>query len=115
MSKHTPSFTPGPWEVQTDALETKLHTIWHRRDGFILVARTCFAPNSEANARIIAAAPRLLEALQRLADFVDGLEDQVNFTNDGDGHYDECRSQSKELREEVRLARAAIAEAEGEV
>jgi hypothetical protein len=37
----------------------------------ILVARTCFAPSSLANAQLIAAAPDLYEALLRVWDDID--------------------------------------------
>ena len=65
MSKHT----KGPWTAERGyddqgQIHPTLHTIWS--EGTLLIARTCFAPASEANARLIAAAPELLEACKRL-------------------------------------------------
>ena len=71
----TARFTPGPWEVYDD-LEHPLHLIWWREVSAepegpgILVARTCFAPASEANAHLIAAAPDMYEALESAAEHV---------------------------------------------
>lgn len=62
MSKHT----PAPWEIREDT-QYPLHGIWANNSKFpTYIARTCFAPNSEANAKLIAAAPELLEALEFL-------------------------------------------------
>jgi len=63
MSKHT----PAPWEIREDT-QYPLHGIWANNSKFpTYIARTCFAPNSEANAKLIAAAPELLEALKKIA------------------------------------------------
>jgi hypothetical protein len=51
-------FTPGPWE----AVGTSVYFRGLVRGGFDI--RGC--PNSEANARLIAAAPDLLEALKEV-------------------------------------------------
>lgn len=74
MSKHT----PGPWfPIESVNAETQgLHLIWSRskpNETGVLIARTCFAPQSEANARLIAAAPELLEACRRAIDWLDEL------------------------------------------
>jgi len=63
MSKHT----PAPWEIREDT-QYPLHGIWANNSKFpTYIARTCFAPNSEANAKLIADAPELLEALKKIA------------------------------------------------
>lgn len=54
MSKHT----PGPWSVHPMA-----PTAVHQPE------LGCWIPQSEADARLIAAAPELLEALREAADY----------------------------------------------
>ncbi|WP_442256118.1 hypothetical protein ACS0OT_07185 [Stenotrophomonas maltophilia group sp. RY12688] len=107
MSKHT----PGPWiidpkflcEVQTADHKT-IASCWERRDAgsHIEVTGTleCSEEVSIANARLIAAAPDLLEALIRLE--AELVEDK----------YGECYEPSP--FENLALARAAIAKATGE-
>ena len=56
----TPKRTPGPWEIADDPLEWKNHIT--SQNGTI--AYVVFQPEAEANARLIAAAPELLEALE---------------------------------------------------
>jgi hypothetical protein len=63
-------YTPGKWEVIKDS-EHPLHGIWSDDEVPTYIARTCFAPNSEANAKLIAAAPELLEALQEIIAITD--------------------------------------------
>lgn len=59
--------TPGPWEVSIYEEYPTLHTIWSKKEEIpTLIARTCYAPRSEYNANLIAAAPELLEALQEI-------------------------------------------------
>ena len=95
MSKHT----PGPWAVvgnRTKYVEARLIS------GLIQEVAACgptaadkgYGPQQEANARLIAAAPDLLEALIELAD---------------------CGAEAwGEDRPCVKWARAAIAKATGE-
>lgn len=62
-------YTEGPWSVRDNPdFPGVLHLIWaDGRDGFKpLVGRTCYAPQSKANARLIAAAPDLMWALKEL-------------------------------------------------
>lgn len=99
MSKHT----PGPWVAEEHleriiTVETAQDEIYNRRD----IAQVGFDPEerltSEANARLIAAAPDLLAALERL----------LRWTNRGnaDQHDKGCRCL-------IHEAEAAIAKATG--
>lgn len=91
MSKHT----PGPW-VSIRYLDSRFYELgsneFHARLAFTHGA----GDTDEANMRLIAAAPDLLEALENLADYIDERA--------GDN---ECRP--------LENARAAIAKAKGEV
>lgn len=69
-TERRPSHTPGPWSNERiwDTPETRIHA---RRDGGVPVALaevfTMWNPGEkEANARLIAAAPDLLDALREL-------------------------------------------------
>jgi hypothetical protein len=72
MTKHT----PGPWTV-IYAPDTGF-TIWHdprlhgdkRRGAVIIAADLRAGPETEANARLIAAAPDMLAALREMVGFV---------------------------------------------
>lgn len=67
----TEQHMPGLWTVEREdewsgeKLSAPLHTIWSGKA--LLIARTCFAPNSASNARLIASSPVLLAALKALA------------------------------------------------
>ncbi len=77
----TPTHTPGPWKVtglSRHGFYCKVRGT--RLGGKFQVAHCPFVPDSredkveaEANARLIAAAPHLLEALQTLADYAEGI------------------------------------------
>ena len=80
----SPGHTPGPWDA-----------IWWDADGLYVGKEDTSAPvdvvaciesNNEADARLIAAAPDLLEALERLADrfAFDGVPE------DGEEEYEEA-------------------------
>src|SRR6185295_10185597 len=96
MSKHT----PGPWELDADP--SAINLVWVvptngvKNDDYWSVCK-CDGPNAKPNARLIAAAPDLLEMLTALAwhplVFV-GCEDD------------------EEFQALVMKARAAIAKAE---
>lgn len=109
---HMPGHTPSPWSFQRMALGSSPD----RRCGFVvngpeaepLPVRICdlrctpeapFA-QTEANARLIAAAPELLEALRHIEDY---CHRQAMETTDEAPLWAQCRS----------FARAAIAKAEG--
>lgn len=62
-------YTDGDWKVVQDETYPALHQIWNdinSDDIPTYIARTCYAPRSEANAKLMAAAPKMLEALQNL-------------------------------------------------
>ena len=82
-----------------------LHTIWSS-DEILLIARTCFAPSSEPNAYLIAAAPALLDALTKLANEAQGFLAMAD--RDIHGH-----TNFSVLQERIDRARQAIAQAEG--
>ncbi len=65
--------TPGHWKVEADEEKARLHPCYLHRfvtagdeesGTWEIVARMSDAPNQEANARLIAAAPELLKALE---------------------------------------------------
>ena len=107
MSKHT----PGPWQLQADPMHfdsltaviggkrmnAKPHA-WPAYPLTVQVGGMCGLQEMQANARLIAAAPDLLEALEELADLVDCIRS-------GDYTPDSFTTQP---------ARAAIAKATGE-
>jgi len=66
MSGHT----PGPWIIECGHIQRDSGGIryWQVSDGQDAIAcnQFCYADNPEANARLIAAAPTLLTALERL-------------------------------------------------
>lgn len=87
--------TPGPWVVE-DPIESLTPIGAHGRNGGKWVAH-CLGPHQAANARLIAAAPDMLEALTALlARFDDNpeLSELIGLV-------------------EIEHARAAIAKAEG--
>ena len=102
----TEQHTPGPWEVgSTGIITAKSATtfICDTRKS----AKRFLPPNAEidANARLIAAAPELLEALESIANnrlSVDVPNDEIDKHDYAQG-WDEL----------VKIARAAIAKAKG--
>lgn len=91
--------TPGPWRdvgdgyVEAQSAPLKFRSGWY--DSAYLTADS--KDEWEANARLIAAAPELLEALEGLLEYCGGSV--------ADEHLDE---------DELKAARAAIAKARGE-
>lgn len=69
MSKHT----PGPWSIQRQnpSPTTGEWMVAGKSPGYLAEVRDCGSGPVEANARLIAAAPDLLEALEALITAVD--------------------------------------------
>jgi len=65
MSKHTP--WPWRYERQNASSTTGEHMIAGGLPGYLAEVRDCGSGNVAANARLIAAAPELLEALETIA------------------------------------------------
>lgn len=94
----TTKHTPGPWHIaRFDATTVEIRS----ERGLIVAEVGNTSTEDDANARLIAAAPELLSALQRIADrnltYLSGkvMGDQISY-------------------EDVAAARAAIAKATGE-
>lgn len=66
MSKHT----PGPWFYEEGMTRDRLHPFVKAADGRVICS--CRTDNKHANARLIAAAPDLLETLEAIVDFEAG-------------------------------------------
>ena len=97
MNKHT----PGPWTATADPYSDVVVDASGRE---IVVVMD---PNGEANARLIAAAPDLLEALESVWLW---MENQADGQSKG-GH---ATFDLMMLREQRDIARAVIAKATGE-
>ena len=99
MSKHT----PGPWQTESLEHDGNCNVTWRPicTESHTLIAYCTLGPeeHEEGNARLIAAAPELLEALKAIRDhtFVDAEGPELRAQN-------ECNH---------RRACAAIAKAEG--
>ena len=95
MSREAMKHTPGPWVV--DPAVRQGFTVYAPKEGFIVGTQDeegrYGAIESEANARLIAAAPELLEALKSVIAWLDA-PDESAFSDS-------------------ELARAAIAKATG--
>lgn len=57
--------TLGSWIAEENMEEPRLDTIWSNE---FLIAKTCYSPASKANAKLISAAPDLLQVCQKLID-----------------------------------------------
>ncbi len=112
---HTPrqGHTPGPWEVAGELSHLRVNRYNSENpnacDGIRQIALVTQGDyeiphygEAEANARLIAAAPELLAALDEL------LASYVSLVNSGD-----AGSWNPETDAEVKAARAAIAKAKG--
>jgi hypothetical protein len=98
-------YTPGPWHTKREGLST-IYVEANIGGGWVQEVAACgpteTADQKEANARLIAAAPELLEALERIA---------VLYEKDTDADNYEQAANAYEMR---CIARAAIAKARGE-
>lgn len=90
---------PGPWTASFSfhGMKPGIGDVWQIdcEDHAVCTTRFCYAPNTEANARLIAAAPELLHALMSA---VAALE---------------MADQTVDARGAQLIARAAIAKATG--
>ena len=104
MKTNEAKHTPGPWHIST--LETTPHTIHHGGGQLASVTLPPY-PNernkltwhghtlaeSEANARLIAAAPELLAALEKMCDVVAAASFKGFSPTEKDGNdYNDARS-----------------------
>lgn len=62
--------TPGPWEVAGNCVRTQYRMGDPDNNGTMVADVGVYLPEREANARLIAAAPELLDALTDLFDYV---------------------------------------------
>lgn len=92
-------WTPGPWIVVNEVIRGAPS----QRSGFRRLVATTWDGAHKANARLIAAAPELAEALAAL------LERYVDLINCGD-----CGNWDPETEQQVIAARAALRKARGE-
>jgi len=95
-SQHTPH-TPGPWSWNHGPRDSEFDTITGPK-GFFICEIAISHPENEANARLIAAAPELLEALKI------GIETMLNGPE---------RILRQDEQEAIMKMRTAIAKAEG--
>lgn len=68
--------TPGPWTAhKTIEAHDGMPECWQidAEHDAVCTTQFCYAPNTEANARLIAAAPDLLDALESLVEHTDGI------------------------------------------
>lgn len=102
MSKHT----PGPWKIDRRRSWSEVRD----PEGYVLAevgAINCDASTAKANARLITAAPDMLDALYQLHAAAMNIE--------GDALFDSKPSQVaiRQLGEALTVSRAAIAKATG--
>ena len=117
--------TPGPWAIYGRAIYTadkRKHWIENRDRRAVYVAQVrarhdseigCHVDDvednpvceqeAEANARLISAAPDLLEALERMLETAERLKEQVDYHEGFSGEY-----------QSFKMARAALAKAKGQ-
>ncbi len=100
----TTTHTPGPWEVTPDPMFTRVRAVTSHRPIAECTTPGNTWPRDRMNARLIAAAPDLYEALQRIVD--------VNPDGCGCEHDDEnCCARQADTWCAFCLASVAIAKA----
>lgn len=95
--------TPGPWryERSNPSPTTGEHLIAGAKPGYLAEVRDCGSGDVQANARLIAAAPELLDALFTALPFVEDAADDEIY-------------KSHRVHAVLKEIRAAIAKATGE-
>src|SRR4051812_29701188 len=98
QTQHASQHTAGPWKIEIDhALNNTRFRIHTGEEGVLAGSYPTGSPRHEANARLIAAAPMLLAALQQVVAWAE--PESGNFTREELDWLDE--------------AKAAVAEAKG--
>lgn len=108
--------TPGPWMVSKNGAQGSTFLVWRtdtdqpqgddfRNRGYALITKHV---HGEANARLIAAAPELLEALRYALDRLEATLERLPDTQ-------ENALWEQEAVKDFDKARAAIAKAEGKI
>ena len=69
--------TPGPWESRPCCYAHYTHKIIHAQKDIAQTIRSFSAKEAEANARLIAAAPDLLEACRAASTHLDDLQNEA--------------------------------------
>lgn len=69
--------TPAPWVMHAKSI-SGAYQITGATDGSLRIATVTNAPNDEANARLIAAAPELLEALKAMTERAESMASMLN-------------------------------------
>lgn len=106
----TAKFTPGPWYYRPynedsgygNSADWAGQQIMGGEEDFVLATLNHDGPNDEANARLIAAAPDMYEALQTF------VSQYVDLVESGDAGFWDAEKEPK-----VIAARAALQKAEG--
>lgn len=117
-SKHT----PGPWIVCDKEYSWPIIVSDDDRIAiaktdtslFIGNRKTAIPDEAHANARLIAAAPKMLSALEELLANASNMANHLNAWNELHGHDPDDRYLIREFDSIEAKARAAIAEAKGE-
>lgn len=115
-------WTPGPWEVAQDDFDDSFYVrLRDNPDGIgeYIIAAEIGQPTGDdgrADARLIAAAPEMADALRPFASFLDALELMSNYPKTGETHVFESHVVGRRALtvEDFKAARAALAKARGE-
>ena len=106
MTQHT----PGPWEINTRATPFQCHVV--SQPDAHGIREIFYSGNNDANARLIAAAPALLAALENILRNYVTLKRSIHTDEFGDGTVE--AKHRIETEDRVKFARAAIAKAKAE-
>ena len=108
----TTKHTPGPWRYQPGRDSRPPYVIRGSEGGFVVVGMT--ADRQEADAALIAAAPELLEALEKRAQ-ADAAYAQLALSDVDPDPHERLLQQIEDAEDAAKdAARAAIAKAKGE-